>query len=144
MGRVEDELAPGEEPVLLVRARIPRSASGVLTFPPLHLLVGAFDAVRNRRHVDDLRRATADVGLPLDRHMRMLVTTRRLLVWRERRAQPPDLLGTVARTDVLAARLPFVGGASWRFVELRLRTGYLVRFQVEGALAEHFVGHLNA
>jgi hypothetical protein len=39
----------------------------------------------------------------------------------------------------LAARLPFVGGGSWRFVELRLRAGFLIRFQVEEPLAEQFV-----
>lgn len=71
--------------------------------------------------------------------MRILVTTRRLLVWRQRGARSPEQLGTVPREDVLAACLPFVGGGSWRFVELHLRVGCLIRFQVEESLAEQFV-----
>jgi hypothetical protein len=137
------DLTPGEEPLLLVRARIPRSASGILTFASLHLLVWAFDAVRNRRKMDHARRAAAGIGFPLDRRMRILVTTRRLLVWRQRGVQSPEQLGTVHRDDVLAARLPFVGGGSWRFVELHLRAGFLIRFQVEETLAEQFVQLLD-
>jgi hypothetical protein len=134
-----DDLTPGEEPLLLVRARIPRSATGILTLAPLSLLVRAFDAAQNRRQLDHARRATAGVGFPLDRRMRILVTTRRLLVWRQRGAQAPERIGTVQRDDVLAARLPFVGGGSWRFVELQLRVGVLIRFQVEKPLADQFV-----
>jgi hypothetical protein len=134
-----DDLTPGDEPLLLVRARIPGSASAILTFVPLALVVRALDAVRNRRQIGHTRRATAGVGFPLDRRMRILVTTRRLLVWRQRGAQAPERIGTVQRDDVLAARLPFVGGGSWRFVELQLRVGVLIRFQVEKPLADQFV-----
>jgi hypothetical protein len=138
-----DDLTPGDEPLLLVRARIPGSASAILTFVPLALVVRALDAVRNRRQIGHTRRATAGVGFPLDRRMRILVTTRRLLVWRRRGARSLERLGAVPRDDVLAARLPFVGGGPWRFVELDLRAGYLIRFQVEGPLAEQFVRLLD-
>jgi hypothetical protein len=109
---------------------------GLLTFPPLGLLLRAFDAVRNRRQLQRVRGATADIGFPLDRRMR-------ILIWRERRAHAPERLGAMARDDVVAARLPFVGGASWRFVQLRLRAGYLISFQVEATLADQFVAHLS-
>ena len=138
-----DDLGPGEQPLMLVRARIPRSASGILTLAPLALLVWAFDAVRNRRQLGEARRATAGIGFPLDRRMRVLVTTRRLLVWRDRGGRSPEPLGTVPREDVLAARLPFIGGGSWRVVELQLRAGYVIRFQVEASLAEQFVQLLD-
>jgi hypothetical protein len=138
-----DGLTPGEEPLLLVRARMPRASSGIHTFASLYVLVWAFDAVRNRRRMAHARRATAGIGFPLDRRMRILVTTRRLVVWRQRGTQSPEQLGTVPRDDVLAARLPFVGGGSWRFVELDLRAGFLIRFQVKQPLAEQFVQLVN-
>jgi hypothetical protein len=136
-------LGPDEEPVLLVRARVPRYGTGLVTFPPVGLLVRAFDAVSNRRHLQHLRREGAAIGLPLDRRMTMLVTSQRLLVWRERGSRGPEPLGALDLDDVLTARLPFVGGGAWRFVELHLRSGYLVRFQVEGALADQFVERLG-
>lgn len=138
-----DELRPSERPIVMVRARLPRAATGFLTFASIGALIRIVDIVRDRRHVARIRRTSAQVGFPLDRRMTILVSDERVLVWRARTGRGPQLLGHVDLSDVLSAHLPFVGGSPWRFVEIR-RHNSIVRFQIEGRLAEQFVDTINA
>ncbi|HEY3141039.1 MAG TPA: hypothetical protein VGJ86_07905 [Acidimicrobiales bacterium] len=136
-------LRGSERPVLLVQARLPKVATGFLTIIPVGLIIRAVDFVRNRRLLNRTRQRAVDLGFPLDRHMTILVSTERLLVWRRGGGRAAQPLGGVELSDVSTARLPFVGGGRWRFVELVLNRGLVVRFQVEGHLAERFVESLT-
>jgi len=137
------DLHASERPVLLVRAQVPRQRTGGYTHILVHAFLWVADAVRGRRHMKAVRERSAALGFPLDRHMSILLTNERLRLWRTSSGRAPEHLGDVDLVDVRSVRLPFVGGGPWRFVELELKRGVTVRFQVEGARAEELVSTLD-
>jgi hypothetical protein len=136
-------LAETEDALAYAKALLPRGATGGHTFIAVWFFVWIVDAIRNRRHLRNIRERSSALGFPLDRHMVMLVTSDRLLVWKTGR-RSPEVLGQVPRSEIIAAKLPYVGGSAWRTVELRLNSGYGIRFKIDGASAEGFVSALTS
>jgi len=109
-------LRPDEVPLTFLWARVPGTHVRTRTFASILGFILVFDTVRNRAALPELRLCSLANGFPLDRKMAIVVTTKRLLIWRAspRRLMAPVLLGEVSRRSIASAHLPFVGGRGGR------------------------------
>jgi hypothetical protein len=136
----------GDEPALAFAwARVAKFGTPFGTFYPIGLFVRAVDLVRNRTHIARLRKVTARLGFPLDRHMAMLVTPTRLLVWKATHhpRRLGQLLGEVPQDRIVAAILPFSNTGPWKTVRLSLTGITPVHFQVDAASSARFISALE-
>lgn len=132
-------------PLAFTWARVKRSKTGFFTLISIGYVVRAVDMVRNRFAMKRVRQRSAAAGFPLDRNMALCVTPERLLIWRvtTRPRRIGTVLGSVPRSQIAWARLPFTGGGLWRTVQVRTTDGIQVNLQVEAAQAERCVVSLG-
>jgi hypothetical protein len=142
--RLRADLRPDEHVVTFAWARIPRPRTGYQTDASTAAIINAVDLVRGWRATRSLRRRSAAINFPLDRHMAMAVTEDRLVIWRaSRRAiRAPVHLGDVPLGRIRSARLPYVGGG-WKVVEVRLVDGRGIRFLADQHHAERLAQALS-
>jgi hypothetical protein len=103
-------------------SRLPRFGTRFTTLYPIGTIIRAVDLVRNRLHLAKVRGASLGLGFPLDRHMAMLVTPRRLLIWKAHRypRRVGDLLGEVPQAKIAAAKMPFSSTGPWRTIRVSM------------------------
>lgn len=143
---VTSRLLPGERPEVFSWAQVRLGGLRGSTFASIGALLMIGDRLARRRRRQKLRRGSAEVGFPLDRHMAMLVTSQRLLIWRASRLprRVHELIGERDLDQITAAALPYSGGGAWRSAVVETQEGVRVRFLVESAIADDFVAALRA
>lgn len=122
-------------------ARVPRFGTSFGTFIPLGVVIRAVDRVRNRLHMAKLRKATLHLGFPLERNMAMVVTPRRLLIWKAHRhpRSVGEFLGEVPQSRIITAKMPFSNTGPWRTMHLSLTDTTPFRFQVDSKASESLI-----
>jgi hypothetical protein len=142
--RLRAILRSDEQVIAFAWAQVPRRRTGYLTDATTAAIVDAVDLVRGFFAARRLRERSVAFGFPLDRHMAMIVTNDRLVVWSTSRwtLRAPVHLSDLPRSRILSARLPYVGGG-WRVVEVSLVGGRGVRFLADGRNAESLVKALS-
>lgn len=139
-------LHPDEQPVVFTWAMVPLEGVGGLTFGSIAGILAFMNIFVRRHRQQRIRRRSTNIGFSLDRHMGMLVTDQRVLVWTASRhpRRIRDLITERNLDQVKKAAVPYSGGKAWRSVVIETNDGGGVRFRVEGELADRFVGALRA
>jgi len=93
----------------------------------------------------NLRKVTLELGFPLERNMAMVVTPKRLLIWKARR-HPRTVgafLGEVPQARITTAKMPFSNSGPWRTVRLSLTDTTPFRFQVDANASGSLISALD-
>lgn len=138
---LEAILQPGEAVVATGWGEVAMPRQGLMTIAPIGGLIRLWYLVLNKKRSSDLRRKTAGMGMPLDRHMGLVLTTHRLLRFRASRLprRRKELLGETDVDAIASAALPYISSGPMKTIAITLRTGTSVRFRVDGALADALV-----
>jgi hypothetical protein len=138
-------LGDGEEVRVFTWAQIPLSRLRGTSFASIVALLLIGDQILQKRRRRRLAQGSRDVGFPMDRFMAVLVTDRRLVVWRATKLprRVREQLSERRLDEIESASLPFVGGGKWRSVVLTTRDGIGVRFAVEREQAGRLVASLG-
>jgi hypothetical protein len=137
---VEAALEPGEEPVVVLLARVPRARTRTNTWVSFHLFIWAFDLVLNALRMRQTTAASGDVGFPLYRKMLLVLTEGRLLIWRVAWPRSADAPVSVPRSRVVEVRAPVMTTVPrrWRSCAIRLDGGHEAWLLLQGDEADGF------